>query len=73
MSYDQLFKAFHGYRRECYGSVVIYAGYLSGLGPRDYGGLLETCCYYRLREGEVENVSEDTCQLVSTCAEYMSW
>ena len=27
----------------------------------------------KLRKGEFENVSEDTCQLVSTCSEYTSW
>ena len=27
----------------------------------------------RLRQGEVENISENTCQLVSTCSEYTSW
>ena len=70
VSHDQPFKALHGYRRECYGSVVIKAGYLSVLGHRDYGGLLETCCYYRLSQGQVENVSEDSCQLVSACLEY---
>ena len=37
----------------------------SFLGHRDYGGLLETCRYYRLNQGEVENVSEDTCQLTT--------
>ena len=37
----------------------------------DYnGGLLETRRYYRLGQGEVQNVSEDTCQLVSTFSEY---
>jgi hypothetical protein len=40
VSHDQPFKALHGYRRECYGSVVIQADYLSVLGHRDYGGLL---------------------------------
>ena len=73
MSHDQPFKALHGYRRECYGAVVIYAGYLGILGHRDYGCLHETCRYYRLGQGEVENVSEDTCQLISTCVEYASW
>ena len=48
MSHDQPFKALHDYRREFYGSVVIEAGYLSVLGKRDYGSLLETCWYYRL-------------------------
>ena len=27
----------------------------------------------RLGQGEVENVSEDTCQLVSACSQYTSW
>ena len=27
----------------------------------------------RLGQGEVENVSEDTCQLVNGCSEYTSW
>ena len=36
-------------------------------------GLLETCMYYILSQGEVENVSEDTCQLVRACSEYPSW
>ena len=45
---------------------------LSVLGHGDYGGLLEKCWYYILRQGEVENVSEDTCQMVSACSEYMS-
>ena len=67
VSHDQPFKALHGYGRECYGSVVIEAGYLSVLGHRDYGGLLESCRYYRLGQGHDENISEDTCQLVSTC------
>jgi hypothetical protein len=31
--------------------------------------VLETCRSYRLSQGEVENVGEDTCQLVSTCFE----
>ena len=44
--------------------AVIYAGYLRFLGDRDYGGLLETFRNYRLGQGEAENVSEDTCQLV---------
>ncbi|MEW3450088.1 hypothetical protein QOZ67_30985, partial [Pseudomonas aeruginosa] len=66
MSHDQPFKALYGYRRECYGAVVIKAGYLHFLGHRDYGGLLETCRYYRIGQGEVENVSEDTYQLVRT-------
>ena len=39
VSHDQPFKALHGYRHECYESVVIY---LRFLGHRDYGGLLET-------------------------------
>jgi hypothetical protein len=41
------------------------AGYHGILGHRDYGGLLETCRYYRLGRGEVENVSEETCHLVN--------
>ena len=41
----------------------------SVLGHKDYGGLLETCRYYRLGQREVVNVSEDTCQLVRACAE----
>ena len=28
--------------------------------------------YYRLSQGEVENVSEDTCPLLSACSEYAS-
>ena len=60
--HDQPFKALHGYRCECYRQVVIQAGYLSVLGHRDNGGLLENVWYYRLRQGEVENVSEDTSQ-----------
>ena len=43
------------------------------LGHGDYGGLLETSRYYRLVQGEVENVSEDTCQLFCACFEYTSW
>ena len=43
------------------------------LGHRHYGGLLKTCWYYRLGQGEVENVSEDACQLVSACSQYTSW
>ena len=35
VSHDQSFKAFHGYRCECFGVVF-----------RDIGGLLETCRYY---------------------------
>ena len=73
MSLGQPFKALHGYRCECYGYIVIQAGYLGVLGHRDEGGLLETCCYSRLGQGQVENVSEDTCQLVSACSEYTSW
>jgi hypothetical protein len=46
VSHDQPFKTMHGYRRECYGSVVLK---------------------------HVENVSEDTCKLVSTCSQYKSW
>ena len=65
VSHDQLFKALHGFRCECYGSVVIYAGYL--------GGLLKTFWYYRLGQGEVENVSEDTWHLVSACSQDTSW
>jgi hypothetical protein len=44
----------------------------SFLGHKDYGGLLETCRYYRLDQGEVENIREDTCQLVCACFEYTS-
>ena len=40
---------------------------------RDYGGLLETCRYYRLDQGEVENVSEGTWLLVSAYSEYVPW
>ncbi|XP_064815323.1 uncharacterized glycosyltransferase RBE_0706-like isoform X1 [Oncorhynchus masou masou] len=29
--------------------------------------------YYRLRQGEVENVSEDTCQFIRACLEHTSW
>ena len=58
-SHDRLFKALHGYRCECNRAIVIYTGYLGVLGHRDYGGLLETCRYYRLGQGEVENISED--------------
>jgi hypothetical protein len=72
VSHNHPFKELNGYRRECYGSVVIQAGYFSVIGHMDYGGMLETCLYYRLRLGEVENVSEDNCQLVSACSEYMS-
>ena len=54
----------------CYVSVVIKAGYLSVLGHRDYGDQLKTCWYYRLGQGEIENVSEDSCQLVSACSQY---
>ena len=32
MRHEQPFKALHGYRRECFGSIVIYVGYLSDLG-----------------------------------------
>ena len=42
-------------------------------GHKDYDGLLETCVYYRLGQGEVENVSEHTCQLVSTFSKYVDW
>ena len=56
------FKAFPDYRCECYRAIVIYTCYLGILGHRDYSGLLETCRYYRLGQGEVENVSEDTCK-----------
>ena len=66
-------KALYGYRHAREGSVVIQAGYLGVLGHRDYVGLLETCRYYRLGQGQVENVSEDTCQLVCECSEYTSW
>ena len=38
-------------------SKHLMAGYLRFLGQRDYGGLLETCKYYRLSQGEVDNVS----------------
>ena len=44
------FKALHGYSCGCYGAVVIYAGYLSVLGNRAYGGLLETCITDWVRE-----------------------
>jgi hypothetical protein len=38
--------------------IEIQAGYLSFFGGhKDYGGLLETCRYYRLGQGEVENVN----------------
>ena len=59
MSHDQPFKEINGYGRECSESVVIWAGCLCVLGHRDYGGLLETCWYYRLNQGHVEDVSED--------------
>ncbi len=36
-------------------------------------GISTTCWYYRLGQGEAENVSENTCQLVSACPEYTSW
>jgi hypothetical protein len=35
--------------------------------------LLETCRFYRLGQGEVENVSEDNCHLVRACSEYTPW
>jgi hypothetical protein len=56
----------------CHDKLKCYMarGYLGVLGHRDYGGLLETCKYYRLGHAEVENVSEDTCQMFSTCSEY---
>jgi hypothetical protein len=38
-----------------------------------FAGLLKTCWYYKHRQGEFENVSEDTCQLVSACLQYTSW
>ena len=57
VSHDQSFTALYVYRRECNGAVIIWAGYLHFLGHRDYGGLLETCRYYRLSQGEFENVS----------------
>jgi hypothetical protein len=40
--------------------VLMCAGYHDVLGHQDYGGLLETGRYYRLGQGEVENVSEYT-------------
>jgi hypothetical protein len=52
---------------------LIATGYVGVLGHKDYGGLLETCMYYRLGLGEDENISEDICQLVSVCSNYMSW
>ena len=36
-------------------------------------GQLETRMFDRLGQGEVENVSEDTCQLIHACFEYTSW
>ena len=57
VGHDQPFKARHGDRCECYGAVIIYAGYLCFLGHRDYDGLLETCRYYILDQGEFENIS----------------
>ena len=66
MSHDQPFKALHGYRRECHGALIIWADYLRFLGHRDYGGLLEICRYYRLGQGEVDDVSENICQLART-------
>jgi hypothetical protein len=53
-------QAFYGYRCECYRAVVILAGYFGVLGHRDYGGLLETCWYYRMGQGEVENLSGES-------------
>jgi hypothetical protein len=53
--------------------LVIYVGYVGVLGHRNYGGLLETCRYFRLGQELVENVIEDTCQLISACSEYTSW
>ena len=64
VSHDQPFEAFHGNRCERYVAKVIQTGYLGVLGHRYYGGLLETRRCYRLGQREVENVSEDTCQLV---------
>jgi hypothetical protein len=49
VSHDHPFKPFHGYRCECYESFS--RGYLSVLGHRDYGGLLETSWYYRPGQG----------------------
>jgi hypothetical protein len=43
VSHDQPFS----YSCECYKVIVIYTGYLGILGHRDYGGLLDTCWYYR--------------------------
>jgi hypothetical protein len=54
VSHDQPFKVLHGFRRECHGAVIIKAGYLYFLGHRDYGGLLKTCRYSRLGQGEVK-------------------
>ena len=50
-------------------------GYLGVIGHRDYGGLLETCRYYRLVRGEVENAYDcDTasqhCPFVVICVMY---
>ena len=39
VSHDQPFKEHHGYRRECYRSVVIYTGYLSVLAT----GIMVVC------------------------------
>uniref|UniRef100_A0A4W5PKT1 Chromosome 8 open reading frame 34 n=1 Tax=Hucho hucho TaxID=62062 RepID=A0A4W5PKT1_9TELE len=43
------------------------ACYLSVLEHRDYGGLLETCWYYRLSQGQVENPSPSHSNLSSSC------
>ena len=62
MSHDQPFNALHGYRRECYGAVVIWAGYLRFLEHKDYGGLLES--------GTTDSVRERVKMSVKTLA---SW
>ena len=54
VSHDQHFKAFHGYRCECYSAV----SHLDRLPWRSLGTRTVVFLrYYRLGQGEVENVS----------------
>jgi hypothetical protein len=55
VSHDQPFKVFHGYSCECYLDMLAWHSW----------GLFEIYRYYSLSQREVENVGEDTCQLVS--------
>ena len=70
--HDHPLKALHDDGCQCYGAIIVQAGYRALLWDWNDGGRFEAFWYNRLTQGCVKNVCEDIFQLFCTVPEYPS-